>query len=393
MQSTHLLPVLDDLPDETREALLGDRTLRSLADVFASVPDPRSCHGRRYDLPMLLTCLVAALLCGCNTTEAIGWWCRSEQRLLRRLFGPRPHLTPSGSLFRWLLPRLDAAYLEWALSGWILTTRKLRDHEPVALDGKVVCGTGEGGAKGLHLLSVSTHQTGETLIQLPIVAKMHEIPAAQALLPWLLLHGRVVTADALHCQRAFADGVLDGGADYLLCVKGNQGTLARDILDLFTDPTTRCESATTVDRQHGRREVRRARATAELNAHIRGFPAVGQVVEIRRTVTDKRGTHVDVDYFITSLTPRQASPERLLTLVRGHWSIETRHYLRDVVFGEDRSRLRTGAAPHILAALRNACLTLLRRSGHTAITAARREFAAHPARALHLIHRRFPARR
>lgn len=393
MQSTHLLPVLDDLSDETREALLSDRTLRSLADVFATIPDPRSRHGTRYDLPMLLTCLVAALLCGCNTTEAVGAWCRYERRVLRRLFGPRTHLTPSGSLYRWLLPQLDAAHLEWALSGWILTTRKLRDHEPVALDGKVVCGTGQAGAKGLQLLSVSTHQTGETLIQLPIAAKMHEIPAAQALLPWLLLDGRVITADALHCQTAFAHAALDGGADYLLCVKGNQQTLARDILDLFADPTTVCTSATTVDRQHGRREERTARASTELNTHIRGFPAVGQVVEITRTVTDKWGSHTDVDYFITSLTPRQAAPRRLLALVRGHWSIETRHYVRDVVFGEDRSQIRTGAAPHIFAALRNAILTLLRRSGRSAITAARRELAAHPARALRLVHRRFPARR
>lgn len=393
MQSTHLLPALDDLPDEIREALLSDRTLRSLADVLAAIPDPRSCHGKRYDLPMLLTCLVAALLCGCNSLEAVGTWCQYERPLLRRLFGPRKHLTPSGSLYRWLLPRLDAAHLEWALSGWILTTRPLRDHEAVALDGKALCGTGEDRATQRQVLSVSTHASGETLIQLAIAAKTSEIPAAQAVLPWLLLDGRVVTADALHCQTATAHIVLDGGADYLLCVKGNQHTLARDIVDLFVDPATRCTTASTVDRQHGRREERTARATTDLNAHIRGFPAVGQVVEITRTVTDKRGTRTDLDYFITSLTPRQAPPERLLALVRAHWSIETRHYLRDVVFGEDRSQIRTGAAPQILAALRNAILTLLRRSGRSAVTAARRELAAHPARALALISRRFPARR
>lgn len=393
MQSTALSPLLDDLADETRDALLTDRTLRSLADVLATIPDPRSRHGMRYDLPMLLTCLVAALLCGCNSMEAVGQWCRTEQPLLRRLFGRRRHLTPTGSLYRWLLPRLDAAHLEWALSGWILTTRTRKDREAVALDGKVVCGAGETLATAPHLLSVSTHDTRETLIQLRIADKTNEIPVAQAVLPWLLLNGRVVTADALHCQTAFAQTVLDQEADYLLCVKGNQGTLYRDIVDTFADPATRSTEATTVDRQRGRREERRLRATTELNAHIEGFPLVGQVLQIQRTVRDKRGEHTEVEYFITSLTPRQADPSRLLTLIRGHWSIETRHYLRDVVFGEDRSQIRTGNAPQILAALRNAVLTLLRRTGRTAITAARRELAAHPARAVALLRRRFPARR
>lgn len=393
MQSTALAAVLDDLADETREALLADRTLRSLTDVLATIPDPRSCHGKRYDLPLLLTCLVAALLCGCNSMEAVGAWCRTEQPLLRRLFGRRQHLTPTGSLYRRLLPRLDAAHLEWALSGWILTTRARTDREAVALDGKVLCGAGETGAPAPHLLSVSTHETKETLIQLRIADKTNEIPVAQAVLPWLLLNGRVVTADALHCQTALAQVVLDQGAEYLLCVKGNQGTLYRDIVDVFADSTTVWTEATTVERQHGRREERCVRATTELNAHSAGFHSVGQVLQIRRTVQDKRGTHGDVDYFITSLTPRQADPSRLLALIRGHWSIETRHYLRDVVFGEDHSQIRTGHAPQILAALRNAILTLLRRTRRTAITAARREFAAHPARAVALLRRRFPARR
>jgi hypothetical protein len=196
MQSTALSPLLDDLADETRDALLTDRTVRSLADVLATIPDPRSRHGMRYDLPMLLTCLVAALLCGCNSMEAVGQWCRTEQPLLRRLFGRRRHLTPTGSLYRWLLPRVDAAHLEWALSGWILTTRTRKDREAVALDGKVVCGAGETLATAPHLLSVSTHDTRETLIQLRIADTTNEMPVAQAVLPRLLLTGRVITADA-----------------------------------------------------------------------------------------------------------------------------------------------------------------------------------------------------
>lgn len=166
--------------------------------------------------------------------------------------------------------------------------------------------------------------------------------------------------------------------------------LHRDIIDTFDDPATQWTESTTVERQHGRREERRLRVTTDLNAHIVGFPAVGQVVQITRMVRDERG---DVDYFITSLTPHQADPPRLLALIRAHWSNATRHDLRDVVFGEDRSQIRAGDAPQILAALQNAILTLLRRTGRTAITAACRELAAHPARAATFLRRHFRAHR
>lgn len=103
------------------------------------------------------------------------------------------------------------------------------------------------------------------------------------------------------------------------------------------------------------------------------------------TVEDRRGTHRDVRFLLTSLLPRRADPARLLALARGHWSIESRHFVRDVTFGEDRSPLRTGDAPQILAACRTLAHTLIRRSGATAIAAARRAFAYHPARALALL--------
>jgi DDE_Tnp_1-associated len=130
MQSIASLPVLDDLTDDARAALLTDDTLYSLADVFAALPDPRSRHGMRYGLPFLLTCLVAAFLCGVTSTDAVGQWCRDHRPLLRTLFGPRRHLTPSGSLYRRLLPRLSAATLEWTLAGWVLHTRPRGDRVP-----------------------------------------------------------------------------------------------------------------------------------------------------------------------------------------------------------------------------------------------------------------------
>jgi len=110
------------------------------------------------------------------------------------------------------------------------------------------------------------------------------------------------------------------------------------------------------------------------------------VAPITRTGHDRTGTHTKVGYLITSLTPRQADPRRLLVLIRGPWRIAARHWVRDVTCGEERSRLRYGHAPQLMAALRNLALTLIRRTGATASAAYRRHLAAHPARALRFLH-------
>ncbi len=116
------------------------------------------------------------------------------------------------------------------------------------------------------------------------------------------------------------------------------------------------------------------------------WPALAQVGQLTRTVSTKDTTTVETVYLITSLPITAAPPARLLALVRAYWSRENkRHWVRDVAFAEDRSRLRSGDAPQILACLRNLVITLLHRAGHSAITAARRHYAAHPATALPLL--------
>jgi len=334
-----------------------------------------------------LTCLVAALLCNCNATDAVGQWCRDHRSLLRRLFGDRRFLTPTGSLYRRLLPRLSAAQLEWALSAWVCASRVQPDQEPVALDGKTVRGAESDETPAPHLLSVSTHQTQETLARVRVADKTNEIPVAQALLPWLPLTGRVVTADALHGHPAFAHAVLAQGGDYLLCIKANEPHTYDALVQYFTDPAAVTRRASTRDRQRGRIEHRTLRASTEMNAYLASFPALAQGAKVTRLVQEGTTVQREVRYYPTSCSCQRGDAATLLGLVRGHWSIESRHWVRDVDFGEDRSQIRTGNAPQVLAALRNAVLTLIRRTGTTEIAATRRHFAAHPAKALTLLRR------
>jgi predicted transposase YbfD/YdcC len=394
MYSTPLASVLACLPplsEAERQALLREASLTQLPTVFARVPDPRQASGRRYPLAFLLTCLVAALLCNCNSTQAVEQWCREQQALLTQVFGALRHRCPSGSLYRRLLPRLSVEHLEWALAGWVRATRPADDTEPVAMDGKTVRGAASAQGPAPHLLALCTHTTQETLLQVAVGEKTNEIPVAQALVPWLPWNGRVCTADALHTQTAFVRAIRAAGGHVVLTVKANQPTLAADLATLFAHPLTLVREASTLDCHRGRREWRRLRVSSDLTAYLAQhspWPDIAQVGQLTRCVaTTTTGTwRAEIVYLITTLPPEQASPHRLLELVRGHWHIENGlHGVRDGTFGEDRSRVCTGHAPQILAALRNLVITLIHRSGSQEIAASRRHFAYHPEHALALL--------
>ena len=390
MDSTSWPIQLPELPSSQRERLFKERTLVSIYEIFATLPDPRRRQGLRYELAYLLTCLVAALLCGRNSTLAVAEWCRDEQPLLEETFGPRKYYCPNNSLYRKLLPRLDVCQVEGALADWIRMTLVASPDDPIALDGKTVRGAGTDDHEAPHLLSFRTHQSQETLLQIEVEEKTNEIPMALMFLPALPVAGRVLTADALHTHVPFFLRVQQLEGDAMLVVKDNQPTLHDHLATYFADPLASFETAETIDLQRGRREVRSIKVTSALSDYLQqDWPGVAQVAQLTRTVTTKKTgkTSVEVVYIITTLSRQQACPQRLLELIRGHWSIENgSHHVRDVTFLEDRSRLRTGNAPQILAALRNLVITLIHRHGSSQIASTERSLSSHPERAFAWLH-------
>jgi len=397
MQDTPVPPFFAALTADERAQLFTDAHLRTLPGALAAIPDPRKRRGHRYDLPFLLTCLVAALLCDCNSLEAVGRWTRDQQALLTRVCGRRRHCTPTGSLYRRLLPRLSVAHVERALGSWVQQTRPLRDREPLSFDGKTVRGARTAAQAAPHLLSVSTHTTHETLVQVRVDDKTNEIPVAQELLPHLALRGRVVTADALHTQTALAQLLLDQGAAYLFTVKDNQPRLRADIEKLFEPDTslvkgfsagpTDYQQTQTINKGHGRIETRRLTVTSQLQ-ETSHWPYLAQVFRLERsTELVASGTHRgETVYGMTSLSAQQASPDRLQALVRRHWSVENElHYRRDVTFQEDATRLKAWNAAQVLAILNNLVLAVLMHVRPGTVPQARRHYAAHPDEALKLV--------
>jgi predicted transposase YbfD/YdcC len=205
----------------------------------------------------------------------------------------------------------------------------------------------------------------------------------------IALTGRIVTMDALLTQRQVAQTIVEAGGDDGMIVKDNQPQLKADSALVFTRPPAgdRQERAPTVDIGHGRIETRHLTTREALVGYSEG-PGLAQVFEGGRHVIPQKTAkeRVEVVYGVTSLRPERATPHRLLELVRGHWGIENKsHWVRDVTFDEDRSQVRCGNIPHMMAALRNTAIGLLRWAGHTNIAAACRRLAAQPVQALALI--------
>jgi hypothetical protein len=176
-----------------------------------------------------------------------------------------------------------------------------------------------------------------------------------------------------------------------MLVKDNHKTLHRKLQGFFAGPClfeAEIRSHQTQDGAHGRLEVRQLSSSDDLPAGYTGFPDVAQVFRLHRRIVSKRTGEVrnETVYGLTSLPMAQADPKRLLRLVRGHWHIENKsHWVRDVVFEEDRSQVRCGNIPQVMAALRNAVISLLRLHGKSAITATCRRHAARPQEALALL--------
>jgi predicted transposase YbfD/YdcC len=230
---------------------------------------------------------------------------------------------------------------------------------------------------------------GVTLAQHAVDDKSHESTAVATILQQLVLDGRMVTMDALLPQRHVAQTILDKGGDYVMIVQENQPRLLADIARVCTLPPIgdRQDTARTVDIGHGRIAQRNV-TTSEALLGDSDWPGLAQVFALgRHVITQKTGRErVDVVSGVTSLSPARATPERLLALVRGQWQIEHKlHWVRDVTVDADRSQVRCGNIPQVLAALRHTAIGLLRWAGHTNIAAACRRLAAQPLQALALI--------
>ena len=354
-----------------------------LSEVFASVPDPRDPRGVRHPLTSVLVIAQAAVAAGARTLLGISEWVADTDReaLARLGIGVDVSL-PSESTIRRTLAGLDGDGLDAAMAAWMATrVGQLAGRTVIAVDGKSLRGATPAGGVMPHLLAALHHGTGVVAGQRAVATKSNEIPALPLLLAGFDLADVVVTADALHCQRSTAAYITSRDGHYVLTVKGNQPKLRARLKAL---PWTQVPATSTVSTSHGRR-VRRTVKAVTVPDWV-GFPGAAQVLQIRRTRTLHGRRTTEVVYAICSLDMIAAPPATVATWIQGHWSIENAlHWVRDVVFNEDRHQLRTGSGPQVMATLRNTAISLLRLTGWTSIAAALRHQGRDPSRPIDLI--------
>ncbi|HYN26539.1 MAG TPA: ISAs1 family transposase [Pyrinomonadaceae bacterium] len=367
---------------------------RPLIEVLADIPECRANRGKRHPLAAMLALACSAMLCGYRSYTAIAEWGRNYGTPLVQALG-FTRQPPCAATFHTVLHRIDRDALEATLGAWaealLRGTAAPQDTvEAMAIDGKTLRGSKKQGAPGAHLLSALAHRVGLTLAQQAVADKTNEIPVAVELLRHIVLEGRVVTMDALLTQRAIARQIVEAGGDYVMCVKDNQPQLREEITTVFAHAPRADETRTvaeTVDVGHGRIEQRHLQ-TSDVLAGYSAWPGLAQVFQVERQVIVQKTGEVrkEVVVGVTSLPLARADAGQLLALVRGHWKIENQsHWVRDVTFDEDRSQVRCGSIPQVMAALRNTVIGLMRWAGYTNMAAACRRLAAQPALALALI--------
>ena len=370
----------------------------TLTEYLSHVPDPRKARGKQLEWLFLLGLIAAALLCQHRAPRAIAQWASYQADALLAAFQPRCGRVPSESTILRTLRHLDIAALEQHLAQFIhaLADAPITPPEPApslhgqAVDGKAVRGAQAHGER-THLVSLVQHETAEVLAQTAVPLKRNEISAMPQLLEGRSLQGVVVTMDALLTQRKLAEQILVQQGHYLMVAKDNQRQLTEELRWFFASEPLPCEvpwgEDVRISKGHGRLETRHLTCTSELDGYLT-WPGVRQV--LRRTcerIMLKTGEVTrSVSYGLTSLGPEEATPAEIAQLWRGHWTIENRvHSVRDVTMGEDGCQVHTGHAPQALAALRNAVLVLVRKTGWKNVADALRYYQNHVGKALELI--------
>lgn len=343
----------------------------SLLECFENLPDPRidkKCDHRLIDIIVITVCASICNAEGWTDVETFG---KSRYEWLAT-FLSLPHGIPSHDTFGRVFAALDAEAFEQTFIRWVESVFKVTKGQVIALDGKTLRRSHDKtiGKNAIHMVSAWAKESGLVLGQQKVGEKSNEITAIPQLLRLLDVSGCIVTIDAMGTQTKIAQAIRDEKADYVLRVKANQGHLHQDIEDWFiyadqvqfTDMNS--DYATTTNKNHGRIEIRRCWTISDPLAfeYIRNYQGWVDLKTLVRVERERRiNDHVqrDVAYYISSLPP---NAQRILDATRGHWAIENSlHWVLDVTFREDDTRIRQGNAPQNMAIVKRIALNILKK--------------------------------
>jgi predicted transposase YbfD/YdcC len=338
--------------------------MQSFGECFAELTDPRGAASKRYDLPEILTIALCAVLAGGQTAVDMAVFAEAKQEFLGRFLRLKNGV-PSHDTFSRVFRQLDPDQFRACFQRFMARFSESCTGV-IAIDGKVLRRPTDPAcsASALHMISAWCCDTRLVLAQIATTTKTKETAAVLKLLERLNLDGTIVTTDALNCQRAIGQRIIDRGGDYALALKGNHRSLHADVARFFADPEhQKANTHTTHDSNHGRIETRTGLVSTNIGwlQARHGWPglrALGRVIRMRQT-TAKGGAQktTETAYYMLSAP---LTSERLGHVVRSHWGVENRlHWILNVVMNEDQVRSRRDNSPYNLAILRHMALNLM----------------------------------
>jgi predicted transposase YbfD/YdcC len=371
----------------------------SLYDYLSKVEDTRKAKGKRYTLISLLILMLLAKLGGEDKPSGMAEWISHRKELWVNYEILKQPKTASHMTYRRVLQKMiSPEEFEKLVQAYHQKRMKSEQDIVISVDGKSMRGTiPYGEQRGVHLLAVYVPKQGLVLAQAEVDKKENEIVVAPKIVSQLALEGTIILADAMHTQKMFSSQLVEAGADFVWTVKNNQSRTRWAIEKLFVHEVCNLQKGAPlskdiqmvvkVNKQHGRIEQRTILTSTQLNEYLE-WPHVAQVFRIERVVyhAHQLGKTREIVYGLTSLSVQRASPDRILSLFREYWRIESGlHYRRDVTLREDETRFSDDKAAHNMAILNNLVIGLCLSNGLSNLASARRFFNAHPKVALELL--------
>lgn len=338
----------------------------AFVEYFKDLDDPRE-DNKRHNLTDIVVLTICAVICGADKWEDIETFGKAKESWLKR-FLDLPHGIPSHDTISRVFAALDAEQLNQCFLRWIKAWNVSKNQKLINIDGKTLRHSYDSteGKSAIHMISAWASEAGITLGQLKVDEKSNEIPAIPQFLDLLDIEGSVITIDAKGTQKEIARTIIERGADYVLAIKGNQGTLNDDVELYFQDAVenefniAEFDYEKTVDKDHGRIEIREYWVTSEIEwleskPEWKGLQSIC-MVKSTRTIGEEQTT--ETRFYIYSLPPEA---KRVGEAIRSHWGIENSlHWVLDMAFREDGCRKRKDNAAENFSVLRRIALNLLK---------------------------------